>query len=100
MVAVVDLRELGFLVPHIERVVERFTPLLHGEVDVHGRAAECCRFVPNVKIVVAVCAAEGQVKVRVYVDTTGQQVFATAIHDFVTGWIDVAPNERYDFTFD
>ena len=72
METVVNLGRFGFFAPCHEAIMQAAASRLIDKVDVHGRAAEGRRFMPDIEVVVAKCAAEGQIKMGMHVDATGQ----------------------------
>src|SRR4051794_6641665 len=76
------------------------TAWLIDKVDVHGRATEGRRFMPDIKIVVAKCAAEGQIHVGMYVNAAGHDVLALAVDNLVTLCGQVLTDQYDFFAFD
>ena len=69
---VVDLGDIArFRPPGLQPVMQAAADGLDDEVDMGGRAAESRRHVPDIKVVVADRAAEGQVEVGVHIDAAG-----------------------------
>src|SRR5205823_3118347 len=78
--SVIDRRlALCFCKPYIERLIQRLATILHSEIDDCGGTAEGGRSSSSFEVIGSRSAPEGQVHVRVRIDSTGENELAAGI---------------------